>query len=220
MRSAPAGRVEPQLARHLGRLEAPADRLGEARRRRARRRRGGAAAARRVSRPLAPCAGSVAGSFSSPHSRATSSIRSTSRVTSLRRNAGTVTSSPSPVSMTPKSERARAARPARPAGPRCRAGRVTFSSRSRSVFGVRARPADVDRAVDQPRAGQLEHQLRGDRLAVHRLLGREALLEARRTPPCAGRAAATCAAGSARSSWPPPSARAWWSAGPRSAGRP
>ena len=39
-----------------------------------------------------PCAGSVAGSFSSPHSRATSSIRSTSRVTSLRRNGGTVTS--------------------------------------------------------------------------------------------------------------------------------
>ena len=43
-------------------------------------------------------AGSVAGSFSSPHSRATSSIRSTSRVTSLRRNGGTVTSSPSPPS--------------------------------------------------------------------------------------------------------------------------
>ena len=35
-----------------------------------------------VRRPLMPWPGIVAGSFSSPHSRATSSIRSTSRVTS------------------------------------------------------------------------------------------------------------------------------------------
>ena len=52
----------------------------------------------RVSPARAPWPGIVAGSFSSPHSRATSSIRSTSRVTSLRRKAGTVTSRPSPPS--------------------------------------------------------------------------------------------------------------------------
>ena len=51
---------------------------------------------RAVRRPDAPWReGSVTGSLSSPSSRATSSIRSTSRVTSARRNAGTVTSRPS-----------------------------------------------------------------------------------------------------------------------------
>ncbi len=56
--------------------------------------------------------------------------------------------------------------------------RSTFSSRSRIVCGAGPFAADVDRALHQPRARQLEHQLGGDDLAVHRLLGREALLEA------------------------------------------
>ena len=56
--------------------------------------------------------------------------------------------------------------------------RSTLASRRRIVGRRRALAADVDRAVDQPRAGQLEHQLGRDDLAVHRLLGREALLEA------------------------------------------
>ena len=44
--------------------------------------------------------------------------------------------------------------------------------------GARARAADVDRAADRPRPAQLDHQLRGQRLALHPLLGRELLLEA------------------------------------------
>ena len=42
----------------------------------------------------------------------------------------------------------------------------------------RAVAADVDRAGHEPRAGQLEHQPRGDDLGLQRLLGRQALLEA------------------------------------------
>src|SRR3954464_8673774 len=38
--------------------------------------------------------------------------------------------------------------------------------------------ADVDRPGDEARAGQLEHEPRGDDLSLHRLLGRQALLEA------------------------------------------
>ena len=88
-----------------------------------------------VSRPLMPWPGIVAGSFSSPHSRATSSIRSTSRVTSLRRNAGTVTSSPSPASTTPNSSRSRMSR-CSPIGTAVPSRPVTFSSRSVIVFGA------------------------------------------------------------------------------------
>ena len=42
------------------------------------------------------------------------------------------------------------------------------------------RATDVDRAGHERRAGQLEHQPRRDRLRLERLLGRQALLEARR----------------------------------------
>ena len=56
-----------------------------------------------LSRPALPRRlGSVAGSFSRPSMRATSSMRSASRVTSLRRKAGTSTSRPPGASSTPK----------------------------------------------------------------------------------------------------------------------
>ena len=74
----------------------------------------------------------------------------------------------------------------------------------------RARPADVDRAAGRPRAAQLDHQLRRERLALHALLGREPLLEAPGGLGAQRRAASRCAGCSARSRSPPPSARAWW----------
>ena len=54
----------------------------------------------------------------------------------------------------------------------------TRCSRRRMTAPRRAVAADVDRPGHEPRAGQLEHEPRGDDLGLHRLLGREALLEA------------------------------------------
>ena len=112
--------------------------------------------------------------------RATSSMRSASRVTSLRRKCGTVTSRPSSPSATREAEaragsrpgaRARSRAPSSPSTLRVaqadrRAGRRR-RRRRRSCPGTRRAPR------------QLDHQPRGDDLRLHRLLGREALLEAR-----------------------------------------
>ena len=56
--------------------------------------------------------------------------------------------------------------------------RSTRASRSRRTAGSGPEAADVDRARQQPRARVLDEQRGGDRLRVHGLLGREALLVA------------------------------------------
>ena len=141
--------------------------------------------------------------------RATSSIRSASRVTSSRRQDGTVTSRPSPASLDAEPERARGCRPRPRAGPPRRAARSVRASRSRSVAGSGPGAADVDRAAAPAARRQLDHQLRRDGLAVDRLLGLELLLEAARRLGAQRRAGSTCAGCSARSRSPPPSARGW-----------
>ncbi len=76
----------------------------------------------------------MAGIFSSPQMRATSSIRSASRVTSLRRKAGTVTSSPSSASATPNPSRSRIAA-ASSRGTLAPSSRAVRASRIRMVTG-------------------------------------------------------------------------------------
>ncbi len=77
----------------------------------------------------------MTGSLSSPQRRATSSTRSASRVTSLRRKAGTVTSSPSSASATSNSS-ARRIRAHASRGTGVPSSRSTFASRSRIVRGA------------------------------------------------------------------------------------
>ena len=174
-----------------------------------------------ASRPTAPRReGSVDGKRSSPQSRATSSIRSASRVTSSRRQCGTVTSSPSSASATPKPERRRGSARRPRAGPARRAAAPCARRAAAASTGAGPGPADVDRPADGPRAAQLDHQLRRDRLPLERLLGREPLLEPARRLGAQRRAASRCAGCSARSRSPPPSARASCRRGPRSARRP
>ena len=60
--------------------------------------------------------------------------------------------------------------PEQPLGPRPRAGPT------RCGGGISA--GDVDRARDEPRAADLDHQPRGDPLRAHRQLGMQLLLEA------------------------------------------
>ncbi len=130
-------------------------------------------------RPAAPRrAGRVAGRRSTPSMRATSSIRSISRVTSLRRTAGTPTSRPSWARGDLEVERPQDLGLALGSDlhaedrPHALAAQV-------DRIGRRRHPADVDRAGGDARAAQLDHQLRGHRLGLHALLGREPLLEAR-----------------------------------------
>ena len=184
----PRGRQpQPQRSTSSGDGEAPADRLVRARRRRARPRRGGAAAARASS----TAAGAAARGqrrrelLQPPQPRdLLDQVDLAGDVVAAEGGHGDV----EPVVGVGDAELEPLAGCSAllvAAGPRCRAAASTFSSRRRIVFGAGPGPADVDRAVDQPRAGQLEHQARGERLAVHRLLGREPLLEARRRPRCA-----------------------------------
>ncbi len=130
-----------------------------------------------ASTPVAPRReGSVAGSFSRPHRRATSSTRSTSRVhvaapEGRHRDVEPVVGVRDLHLQRAQDLRRVAARdggaeqPLRP--------RVAQPDRRR----VRPRPAHVHRAAAQPRAGQLEHELGGQDLAVHALLGLQLLLE-------------------------------------------
>ena len=140
-------RGQPQAVGDAGLGERPADDLEQAA---ADERVLGAALARccaGVSRPLAPLRdGSVAGSLSSPSIRATSSIRSASRVTSERRKCGTATANASPSVLDAELERpqdlglALARGSSRPSSCSVRA------RAQRDRLRVRARPADVDRA--------------------------------------------------------------------------
>ena len=143
--------------------------------------------------------------------RATSSIRSTSRVTSLRRQCGTVTSRPSPPSRDARSRaRSRISRAAPRAGRRRRAAARRLASRRRIVVrggGPGRRRRSSRRPSRAPVSSSISRG--GDRLRLHRLLGREALLEAPGRLGAQRRAASRCAGCSARSSSPPPSARAW-----------
>ena len=114
--------------------------------------------------------------------RATSSTRSTSRVDVERGSAARVTSRPSAASATVKPSASRMLRlraaaaigvPEQPLD--ARLAQAQRRRGSRSGCGV-----DVDRARHERRAGQLDHQPGGDGLRLHRLAGRELLLEARR----------------------------------------
>ena len=114
-----------------------------------------------------------------PSRRATSSIRSASRVTSSRRQCGTVTSRPSSASATPKPSASSIAarRGARdldaeqPGHPRV----AQPQRRPAAGTGV-ARTSIVPR--HQARAGELDHQPGGDGLRLQGLLGLQALLVA------------------------------------------
>ena len=181
----PAARVvggQAQPVARLGRLEAPADDLAAGRGRRARPRRGGAAAAAGVSTPTAPRrrAASRAAGRRAPSRRATSSIRSASRVTSLRRQCGTVDveavvgARPTPKPSALEVQRALRARDVDAEQPAARARRAAGSPR-----GVGPGPPTSIVPGTSARAGQLEHQLRRDGLRLQRLLGRQPLLEAR-----------------------------------------
>ena len=112
--------------------------------------------------------------------RATSSIRSTSRVTSKWRSGGTRHLQVLAVGLDPEAEPLQvgdAGRPAaisipsRPLDPRRRAGPAR--RRRRRLGG------DVDRPRHQLRPAELDHQPRGDPLGPHAELGVELLLEAR-----------------------------------------
>ena len=177
-RRSPAGQPQPVEQRRRRRTTS--------RRPRAARGPTSASSARRrsrwaaVSRPGTPVRFSwiVAGRSSNPSIRATSSIRSASRVTSVRRQCGTLTSRPSPASATPKPsarEDLRAALARRSAAP---SSAATRASRRRTTAGRRPGTADVDR----PGPGVAPHSsiisARGDGLRLERLLGRQALLEA------------------------------------------
>ena len=141
--------------------------------------------------------------------RATSSIRSTSRVTSSRRSAGTVTSRPSGAPARGEVERARGSPPGArraTATPRIAAhARARAARISRGGAGSRSPTSIVPGATR--RAAQLDHQLRGDRLRVHALLGLRAPSRSARRPRCAGRAPTRCGGCSGRSRWRPPAAR-------------
>ena len=117
------------------------------------------------------------GSFSRPSMRATSSMRSASRVTSLRRKAGTSTSRPPGASSTPKPRRAQDLGLARARDRQAEDLLDPVLAQADDDAG-RAVAADVDRPGHEARARQLEHEPRGDDLGLHRLLGRQALLEA------------------------------------------
>ena len=143
--------------------------------------------------------------------RATSSTRSASRVTSLRRKCGTVhveavrgaPRTPNPSARRISAWRGRGDRPRRAA----RATRCVAQADRPSAGGPVA--ADVDRARARSVAPVSSTMSRvATTWASMRLLGREALLEARRWPRCAGRASARCGGCSGRPSWRPPSARA------------
>ena len=106
--------------------------------------------------------------------RATSSIRSTSRVTSSRRSAGTVTSRPSVGRR--RLGRSRAP-PGSPPGARAATGtpRIALHARLAQADHLRRRaaPADVDRARRDARAPHSSIiRRRRDGLRVHALLGR------------------------------------------------
>ena len=155
--------------------------------------------------------------------RATSSIRSISRVTSSRRSAGTVTSRPSGARSASKSsalqdlglalERDGARR-----GSPARAPRAARAGARPDRAGGRRRRRSCPGATR--RAAQLDHQLRGDRLRVHALLRLRAPSRSARRPRCAGRAPTSCGGCWGRSRWRPPSARASCPARPPSARRP
>ena len=118
------------------------------------------------------------GSFSRPQMRPISSTTSASRLTSPRRQCGTITSSP-PGRLAHREAEAledRALLGQLGRGAEQLPGRVLAQVHGRA----RRRPpaAGVDRRADRARAAQLGHQPAGDDLRLHRLLGLELLLEA------------------------------------------
>ena len=99
-------------------------------------------------------------------------------VTSLRRKPGTVTSSPSSASATPNPSASRIRRSPR-AARGCRAAARPSRRAGGSWAAAAGAPPTSIVPVREARAGQLEHQLGREDLPVHRLLGRDPLLEAR-----------------------------------------
>ncbi len=154
--------------------------------------------------------------------RATSSIRSTSRVTSSRRSAGTVTSSPSARRLRSRSRARSGSRPGARARRR-RRGSPARAPRAGAIAGARARrrQADVDRARARRVAPHSSIISRArDRLRVHALLRLQPLLEARRGLAAQAERPRGCGGCWVRSRWRPPAARAWCPARPPSARRP
>ena len=85
---------------------------------------------------------------------------------------------------------------------------ATRCSRRRMTCRRRAVAADVDRPGHQARAGQLEHEPRGDDLRPPAPARARGPSRSARWPRCAGPGAARCGGCSGRPSWRPPSARA------------
>ena len=133
-----------------------------------------------VSRPTAARrAGSVVGSLSRPCTRATSSIRSASRCTSLSRQGGTVTPTRPSSARGSKPSRSRIPRSLVAAGCSSRAAAPMRSRRSSAERGDCGLRVHVDRARHEARPAQLDHQARREPLGGDRLLGVQLLLEAR-----------------------------------------
>ena len=170
--------------------------------RRRRRCRASAGRRRRGGRGAWPAA------YRAPSSRATSSIRSTSRVTSARRKAGAGRRGRRRRRATSNSSASRISRWRARAERRPRAGPRPARRAARIVSGAGPGPPTSIVPGPRSRAAQLDHQLGRHGLRLHRLLGLELLLEAARGLAAQPELRARCGGCWGRPSSRPPSARA------------